>query len=95
MQLILFALYLQGIFTMPSCLIKEPSYAERTASTFCKLPKSPNGEIGPNFHIAAPPTFFDEFRYRAHELFPPCSCSMRHRYATVELNFTVALRRRI
>ena len=51
------------------------------------LRKSPNCEMGPNFRIAAPPTFFycpptffDEFRYRyfsrpAHVVYAP---SLRH-----------------
>ena len=34
MQLIFFSLYLQGMFIVPSCLITEPPYAERTASFF-------------------------------------------------------------
>ena len=36
MQLIFFSLYLQGIFTVPSCLIMEPPYAESMASFFSK-----------------------------------------------------------
>ena len=34
MQLIFFSLYLQGMFVVPSGLITEPPYAERTASFF-------------------------------------------------------------
>ena len=37
MQLILFSLYLQGIFMVPSCLIIELPYAERTASFFSSV----------------------------------------------------------
>lgn len=35
-QLIFFSLYLQGMFTVPSWLIMEQPYAERTASFFSK-----------------------------------------------------------
>ena len=34
MQLIFFSLYLHEMFIVPSCLITEPPYAERTASFF-------------------------------------------------------------
>ena len=37
MQLIFSSLYLQGIFMVPSCLIIEPPYAERTASFFSSV----------------------------------------------------------